>query len=45
MTMKYWKEQVEKWEYTDEEWNSLALWRYVDYTKWIPLKDCTYTNK
>ena len=38
----YWKEKVKNNDYTISEWNQLSLWRYVEYTKWIPIKECTY---
>lgn len=28
---KYKKELLESWKYTSDEWDSLSLWRYVNY--------------
>lgn len=37
---KYWKDKVERWDYTDEEWNELWLWKYVDYFSNAKLISC-----
>lgn len=38
MTNKEIKEYVTKWKYTDWEWDTFQLYRYVDYSP-IPLKE------
>jgi len=45
LTQEEIKERVKKRYYTDREWNRFKLWRFVDYRKWIPLKQCTYEEK
>lgn len=49
---EYWKDKVERWDYTDEQRNTLALRTYVDYLNEAkPLKelikehDTTTTSK
>jgi len=36
------KQKVEKWEFTDLEWNKYNLWRFINYNTWIPLNQCDY---